>query len=130
MARDSLTLLGRILIGILFIPEGFNKLMGFSGTVGYLTKLGAPMPEVAAAVAVFCELLIGITFLLGWKFRLSALILAVFTVGTAVIGHAFWSMPEAQVALNKIMFTKNMAITAGLLFAWAAGPGRWSVDKA
>ena len=129
MPRDALILLGRILIAILFIPSGVNKLIGFSGTVGYLTNLGAPMPEVAAAVAVACELGVGLMVLFGWKFRFAALVLAVFTVGTALIAHRFWAVPDAQMAMQKINFMKNLAICGGLLFAWASGPGRWSIDK-
>lgn len=55
--RDVIILLARILLMILFIMSGWSKLTGFDGTVSYLTSLGAPMPTVAAAVAVIMEFL-------------------------------------------------------------------------
>jgi uncharacterized membrane protein YphA (DoxX/SURF4 family) len=82
-AQDTLALIGRILIAALFIPAGFGKLMGFAGTVGYITSAGLPLPQVAAAIAIIVELGLGIALLLGFKTRWVALAMAIFTVATA-----------------------------------------------
>ena len=37
-------------------------------------------------------------------------------------------MPEAQVMMQKLSFTKNLAIVGGLLAFAAFGPGRLSVE--
>ena len=58
-AQDTLALIGRILIAYLFIPAGIGKLMGFGGTVGYITSVGLPLPEVGAAIAIIVELGLG-----------------------------------------------------------------------
>jgi putative oxidoreductase len=124
-AQDTLALVGRILIGTLFIPAGFGKLMGFAGTVGYITKVaGLPLPEVAAAIAIVVELVLGIALLVGFKTRWTALIMAIFTVATALFFHKFWAD-----ATQNIQFFKNMAIAGGLLSFAAFGPGRFSIDK-
>ena len=124
-AQDTLALIGRILIGTLFIPAGFGKLMGFAGTVGYITKVaGLPLPEVAAAIAIIVELGFGIALLLGFKTRWVALIMAIFTVATALFFHKFWAD-----ATQNTQFFKNMAITGGLLAFAAFGAGRISIDK-
>jgi putative oxidoreductase len=123
-AQDLQTLIGRILIATLFIPAGFTKLMGFSGTVGYITSAGLPLPEIAAVIAIVVELGLGIALLIGFKTRWVALIMAIFTVATALFFHKFWAD-----ATQNIQFFKNMAIAGGLLSFAAFGAGRLSIDK-
>jgi putative oxidoreductase len=124
-AQDIQSLIGRILIASLFIPAGFGKLMGFAGTVGYITKVaGLPLPEVAAAIAIIVELGLGIALLVGFKTRWVALVMAIFTVATALFFHKFWAD-----ATQNIQFFKNMAIAGGLLSFAAFGAGRFSIDK-
>ena len=128
-SQDVVALIGRVLIAALFIPAGFGKLMGFAGTVGYIASTGLPLPQVGAAIAVVVELGVGIAFLLGFKTRISAIVLAVFTVMAAVFFHKYWSAPDAMKMMQQINFNKNIAIAGGLLAFAAFGPGRLSVDK-
>lgn len=121
--------IGRILIALLFIPAGFGKIGGFEGTVGYIASKGIPLPQVAAAGTIFVELVVGIALLIGFKARYAALILAIFTVAAAVLFHNYWAFPAEQVAAQKINFFKNLAVTGGLLFVAAFGPGPLSLDK-
>lgn len=122
-------LLGRILIALLFIPAGINKITGFSGTVGYIASKGLPLPQVAAAGTIVVEIAVGLALLVGFKARFAALILAAFTVAASVLFHNFWAMPEAQKMMQQLMFTKNFAIVGGLLFIAAFGAGPFSVDN-
>lgn len=122
-------LLGRILIALLFIPAGVNKITGFSGTVGYIASKGLPLPQVAAAGTIFVEVVVGLALLVGFKARYAALILAAFTIAASVIFHNFWAVPEAQKMMQQLMFTKNFAIVGGLLFIAAFGAGPLSVDR-
>ncbi|MGJ7526747.1 DoxX family protein [Variovorax sp. GB1P17] len=128
-AQDTLALIGRLMVAFLFIPAGIGKLMGFGGTVGYITSAGLPLPEVAAAVAIVIELGLGIALLLGFKTRWSAIVMAIFTVVTALFFHKYWSAPEAMKMMQQINFNKNIAIAGGLLALAAFGPGRFSIDK-
>ena len=129
-AQDVAALVGRILLASLFIPSGFTKLMGFAGTVGYISSKGLPMPEVAAAIAVVVELGVATLFLIGFKTRWMALILAVFTLAAGIMFHNYWALSDAaQIGANKINFWKNVAIAGGFLMAYAFGPGRYSVDR-
>ncbi|MDN6886850.1 DoxX family protein [Variovorax sp. CAN2819] len=123
-SQDLQALIGRILIATLFIPAGFGKLMGFSGTVGYITSAGLPLPEVAAVIAIVVELGLGIALLLGFKTRLVAFLMAIFTIATALFFHKFWAD-----ASQNIQFFKNMAIAGGLFSFAAFGPGRLSIDR-
>ena len=127
--QDGAALIGRALLALLFIPAGWGKLMGFAGTAGYFTKIGVPLPEVAVVVAIVAELLLAALFLLGFKTRLTAILLAVFTVATAFLGHAFWNVPPEMVMAQKTSFFKNLAVAGGFLAFFAFGPGRLSIDK-
>lgn len=127
--HDTAALLGRILLAILFIPAGFSKIGGFSGTAGYIASKGLPLPDVGAAIAIAVELVAGIALLIGWKTRWAALALAVFTLVATFFFHNFWAMPADQQMMQKLMFDKNIAVVGGLLLAFAFGPGRYAVDK-
>ena len=126
---DVIALVGRILIAYLFIPAGFGKLMGFAGTVGYVASSGLPLPQVGAVLAIVVELGVGIAFLLGYKTRIAAIVLAVFTVLAALFFHKYWSAPDAMKMMQQINFNKNIAIAGGLLAFVAFGAGRLSIDK-
>ncbi|MDZ7053256.1 DoxX family protein, partial [Escherichia coli] len=54
-ARPVLLLIARIAVVLIFIIFGFPKMMGFDGTVQYMASLGAPMPMLAAIIAVVME---------------------------------------------------------------------------
>lgn len=121
--QNPLSLIGRLLLALLFVPAGFSKIAGFAGTVGYISSKGVPLPEVAAAIAIAVELGLGILLAVGFQTRWAALAIGVFTVVITCIFHAFWVDPTQQMA-----FFKNMAIVGGLFTVAAFGGGAWSVD--
>ncbi|AIO38232.1 inner membrane protein yphA [Burkholderia cenocepacia] len=127
--RDVLLLLSRILLVILFVMFGWKKIVDFSGTIAFMGSEGAPAPIVSAAISVVMELFVGIALLVGFQTRPLALLLVLYTIGTAVIGHHYWTMTGGEQINNMIHFYKNIAISGGLLALCAAGPGRFSVDR-
>ncbi|WP_460415706.1 DoxX family protein [Pseudomonas sp. microsymbiont 2] len=127
--RDIILLLARILLMILFVLSGWSKLTGFEGTVGYMTSLGAPVPMLAAAVAVFMEFVVAILLILGFYTRPLALLFALFVLGTALLGHPFWTMVEPERSANMTQFLKNLSIIGGLLLLALTGAGRFSLDR-
>ena len=126
--QNPLSLLGRILLALLFVPSGFSKIGGFAGTVGYIASKGVPLPELAAAAAIGVELGLGLLLLIGWQTRWAALGIALFTVVITFIFHNFWAVPAEQVMAQQQNFFKNMAAVGGLLTVAAWGAGAWSVD--
>ena len=127
-ARDGAALIGRVLLAVMFVISGFGKLTGFSGTVGYIAGQGLPMPEILAVAAIVIELGGGLAILAGWKTRWVALAMVLFLIVITPIFHNFWSAPEAQAAMQKINFMKNLSILGGFVLLYAFGPGRYSVD--
>ncbi|QCP49999.1 DoxX family protein [Trinickia violacea] len=127
--KDAILLVARVLLMVLFVIFGWNKLTGFSGTVAYMATTGAPAPELSAIIAVVMELVVGLALMVGFYARPLALVLAVYTLGTALIAHHFWSMTGMVGYDNMIHFYKNVSIIGGLLFLAAAGPGKYSLDR-
>ena len=126
--QTPLALVGRILLAILFIKYGFEKVVGFQGTVGYIAAKGLPMPAVLAALATVVELgggiLLAIGLLAGWGVRG----LARFCVLTAYLGHPCSTPPEAQQYGDQISFFKDLALAGGLLVVAGFGAGAASID--
>lgn len=126
--QNPLALIGRILLAILFVPAGFGKIAGFAGTVGYATAMGMPLPQVGVAVALVVELFGGLALLLGYRTRIVALALAVFTLVASYFFHAYWAVPAEQQMMQQLLFFKNIAIIGGLLAFAAFGAGAFSLD--
>ncbi|MES2841150.1 MAG: DoxX family protein [Pseudomonadota bacterium] len=126
--QNPLALIGRILLAVMFVPAGFGKIAGFSGTVGYATAMGLPLPTVGVAIALVIELFGGLALLIGLRTRYAALALAVFTLVASFFFHAYWAVPAEQQMVQQLMFFKNIAITGGLLAFAAFGAGAFSVD--
>ena len=120
-------LTGRILLAALFIPAGISKIVGFEGTVGYIASVGLPLATLAAITAIVVELIAGLALLVGYRIKLAAVILAVFTLVATVLFHNFWAMPADQAYMQQLMFMKNIAVVGGLLMVAALGGGTWGL---
>ena len=90
--RDVLLLIARILLVSLFVVFGWDKFMNFSGTADYMESVGLPMATLAAFSALVMELFVGLTILVGFYTRPLALLLALYTLVTAMLGHRFWAV--------------------------------------
>ncbi|MBM6606534.1 DoxX family protein [Enterobacteriaceae bacterium RIT814] len=128
-SRPLLLLIARIAIVLLFIIFGLPKMTGFDGTVQYMAKLGAPMPMLAAIIAVVMEIPAAILIVLGFFTRPIALLFVFYTLGTAVIGHPYWDMSGDAVMPNMINFYKNISIAGAFLLLAVTGPGAISIDR-
>ena len=122
-AADPGALLGRVLLGAIFVWAGYGKAMTAAATIVYFGKLGLPVPTLAYAVTIFVELVIGLMFVLGLFTRTTALVLAVWSIATALAAHTNFADRNMQ-----IHFYKNVAMCGGLVFAALFGPGAYSLD--
>jgi putative oxidoreductase len=126
--RNEAILAARILLALLFIIFGWKKLTGFSGTVIYMAATGAPVPVLSAAIAVVMEFFVGLAILLGIATRPLALLLLLYTLATAIIGHHYWTMTGMAQFEAMINFYKNVSIMGGLLLLYVTGAGKYSID--
>ncbi len=126
--QNPLTLTGRVLLALLFLPAGIGKIGGFAGTVGYIGSVGLPLPQLAAVLSIVVEVGGGLALLAGFGTRLAALALALFTLVATFVFHNFWAMPPEQVMMQQLMFFKNIAVVGGLLVLAAHGAGAYSLD--
>ena len=127
-AQSQMLLVGRLLLAAIFIVAGIRKIMFYSGTVGYFTKLGFPAPEVMGVLAILVELGGGALLLLGWQTRRVSWLLILFVVIATFMAHRFWEFDAAQYANQMNHFLKNAAIIGGLLYAAVMGAGSLSLD--
>jgi len=126
--KDRVLLAARVLLMILFLLFGWQKLTGFSDTVTYMASTGAPLPTLSALIAIAMECGAGILLVVGSCTRPLALLLALYTIGTAFIGHRYWTMAGPEQYASMINFYKNVSIVGGLLLLALTGPGKYSLD--
>jgi putative oxidoreductase len=79
-------------------------------------------------VAIAVEFFVSIAVVLGVRTRELALVLAIYTLATAFIGHHFWTMTGAERDANEINFYKNISIVGGFLLLCVTGAGKYSID--
>jgi putative oxidoreductase len=111
--NDVLILAARLLLAALFLIFGWRKLTDFSGTVSQMVELKAPMPLLAAGIATFMELPVAFAVAVGAFTRPVALLMFLYTLGTALIGHRFWTVKDAERVDSMDSFFKNLSIMGG-----------------
>ena len=126
--QNPTVLVGRILLGLLFILAGLGKIGDFNGTVGYVASGGLPMPAAVTVLTIAVELGGGLLLVFGLFTRWAALALAVFSVLSAIVFHNFWASPEAERMMQSTQFLKNLSIAGGMLVLAVFGPGTISID--
>jgi putative oxidoreductase len=115
---------GRILVAAIFILSGFGKIAAPAATQGYIAAMGLPAPVLAYIASIAIELGGGLLLLAGYRTKLIAAGLALFSIVTAFIFH------HALADQNQMIhFLKNFAMAGGLLQFVAYGAGRISVDS-
>ena len=119
-----LPFIGRLLIGLPFIMSGLSKLAAYGPTTAMIAAVGLPLPPLAFAAAVATELGGGILLVLGYRVRPLAIIMALFTLATAVFFHSNFADQNQM-----IHFLKNLMMTGGLLQIAHFGAGAISIDN-
>mgnify|MGYP001218391055 CR=1 FL=1 len=123
--RDVALLVARLALSSLFLVMGLGKLGDYAGAVAYMAQTGAPFPAMAALVAIGVELGLGLAVALGVLVEPLAIVLALYTVVTALIGHHFWTLSGMLRYDMMIHFYKNISVAGGLIALAVAGPGRY-----
>lgn len=115
---------GRVLIALLFIIQGAYKFMGLSATAGFIESVGLPMGMVLAILVATLEVVAGIMLVVGFKTRIAAWALAIFTVLATAIFHN-----QISDQMQQLMALKNLAILGGLLYVISYGSGKMAMEN-
>ena len=113
--------LGRIFLSTIFLIEGINKIFNYESTIEYMENFN--VPEYLAIPAIIVEILFPLLLIVGYQTKISALVLAIFTLATALIFHTDFTN---QMQLTS--FLKNFAIAGGFLIIFVNGAGKYSID--
>ena len=129
--NDTICLLGRILIGGIFVQSGFQKLMGLDAFAASLARNGIPaaIAPVLAPIGAGVEFVGGLAVVFGLMTRYAAVLMIVFVIVATLISHRFWVLEGAERRAQTVQFAKNAAIIGGFLFAFVTDGGRLSLDR-
>ena len=117
----ALSLVGRVLLIIIFLLESWVKITSYAGTAAYMERFG--VPAILLPLVLALEIAAPVLIVVGWQARLAALGLAGFCLLTAIFFHADFSN-----ANQELHFWKNVAMAGGFLVLAANGAGLWSLD--
>ncbi|CUI06718.1 DoxX family protein [Massilia antarctica] len=116
--------IGRVLLAAIFIFSGIGKIMAPGATIGYMEAMGMPLASVGLVIAIVVELVGGLMLAVGFKIRLVALGLALFSIVTGLVFH------HAIGDQNQLIhLLKNLAMAGGLLQVVAFGAGAYSLES-
>jgi putative oxidoreductase len=121
--------LGRLLFTLIFLE---TVLMHFSAEgIGYAAQSGVPLANVLVPLSGILAFVGGLSVLLGYHARVGALLLVVFLIPVTLMMHAFWNVPDAQMArMQMAMFMKNVSMLGAALMVAHFGAGPISIDAA
>ena len=124
-------LLGRVLIGGLFLVSGSQKLMGLDQFAAYLVQGGIPgnIAPALAPLAACAETLGGLFIVLGFVTSWTSLLMIIFTLAAAFVAHRFWDFDGQIRALQQAHFMKNIMIVGAFCLLYVAGGGPYSIDR-
>ena len=119
---NFLDFISRIFISSIFLLSGINKIFNYDATIEWMGGFG--IPGTLLAPVIFLEIFFPILIIIGYKSKLSATVLALFSILTAFIFHSDFSN-QMQV----IAFFKNIGLAGGLLFLIINGTKGWALEK-
>ena len=135
MPVEFVATVGRVLLGAYFLLGGAAKVFAVSdgGQIAHMAASGIPASQFLFPLAGACEIIGGVTLIIGLHTRLVAFLLAGFVILVSVTLHAFWKQVEPgaehEQFVQMIMFLKNMTTFAGLLAFVGFGSGPLAIDN-
>ena len=127
----AIWLIGRVVLGGLFLMSGIEKLAGVDQFAASLAKNGIPdqVAPMLAWLAAAVETIGGLCIVLGFATSWASLVLIAFTIAAAFIAHRFWDAPPDMRMMQIAHFEKNMMIAGAFCLLYVAGGGPYSVDR-
>ena len=126
--NNEVILVARVFLAALYFIFGWRKVFDYSGTVDQMARDSLPTPRLAAAVAIFMEVPASFAVAVGAFTRPSAALMALYTLGTSLVEHRYWSAKGPGKLESMENFYKNLSITGGFLLLYVTGGGIYSID--
>jgi putative oxidoreductase len=125
---DVVLLIGRILLGWIFVRSGYGKLFNVEAFAATFPVRG--LPPFLAYIAVPVEFFGGIALILGLATRYVVLVMVIFMLVATFSSHRYWEFTDVAVRRGQdSSFYKNLAMLGGFGFLFVCGGGRLSVDN-
>jgi len=124
---NGILLFGRVLLAASFAPYASAHVSNVSGLAFSLAQKGMPYSDAVAAMIVLAEVFGPLALLLGAAPRFAPAVLIAATVITTGALHRFWEFSGAARQLEQAIFTSQLGVLAGLVFASVSGPGSWAL---
>lgn len=124
---DIVLLIGRILLGWIFVRSGYGKIFDISAVAATFPARG--LPAMLAYISVPVEFFGGLALMLGFATRYVALVMIGFMLVATFSSHRYWEFSD--VAMRRVQdsnFYKNMAILGGIGLLFVCSGGRFSLD--
>jgi putative oxidoreductase len=115
-------LVGRIFLSALFLIEGVGKLFTQEQVIMYMEDYS--VPSILFIPAVVVEILFPLLLIIGYKTRLAALVMILFTLTVTIIFHTDFSD-----GMQLIFFLKDLAIAGGFMIIFAYGSNKFTLDQ-
>lgn len=125
--QDFLLLVGRVLLGWIFVTYGWTHLMDLAGFAKTFPSRG--LPEWLAYIASPVEFVGGILLIVGLATRYTVVVLLLFMLFATFSSHAYWSVPAAQKGNQMAHFWKNISMIGGLIALFVTGAGKYALDQ-
>jgi putative oxidoreductase len=119
---NLMDLVGRIFISAVFLLSAYNKIFNFADTVTWMEGYG--IPGFLLWPTIILEIILPVLVIIGYKTKISAILLAIFSIATALIFHLDFSNQMQIIAL-----LKNFGLAGGFIFIAINGPKDWALDK-
>jgi putative oxidoreductase len=121
MTVDLIVLIGRTLLGGMFVVAGFRHLMIVPVLTMAVQARGLPFPQAVVLAGTGFQIVAGLALVFGFFVTWAALGLIAFTVVASVMLVNFWDKQgEERIALANA-FQTNIGLIGGLMIAAAHG---------
>ena len=119
--KTAAVLIARLIFAVVFGMAAVFKFVDMPATAAYIGAINFPAPLLFAWVAAFFEVALVIALLTGLYFREAALLAAAYVLFLAFAFHgpSHWTGNQMEFGF----FVDHFSFIAGLLFAFAQGPG-------
>lgn len=124
---DVVLLIGRILLGWIFVRSGYGKLFDIGAVAASFPPRG--IPAFMAYISVPVEFFGGLALIFGFATRYVVVLMVGFMLVATFSSHRYWEISDlARQRIQDSSFWKNMAMLGGFAFLFVIGPGLLSID--